>query len=241
MKETTATIFTDGASRGNPGPGGWGSVVVRGSGAQAHVTERGGSERETTNNRMEISAAIGGLEAVPEGAQALVYTDSMYLIDGVTKWVKGWKRNGWQTRAKEDVLNRDLWETLDALASARRVRWEYVGGHVGVRGNERCDEIATGFADDGGAELYDGPLSGYSIPEVLDVSHDEVRAAAKESGSSHSRAKAYSYVSMVDRKIETHATWAECEARVKRVRGARYKKALNPADEARIKREFMEI
>ena len=139
------------------------------------------------------------------------------------------------------MLNRDLWEELHDLASTRTVKWDYVGGHVGVAGNERCDEIATGYADGEKVKLYKGPLSGYSVQNILDVSHDEVRSSEKSSKSSHSRAQAYSYVSMVNRVIETHRTWPECEKRVKGTRGARYKKALSSIDEARIIAEFKAI
>lgn len=232
-----AIIFTDGASRGNPGPGGWGAVVVNGD----QVTELGGREGITTNNKMEMTAAARGLASVPEGETVTVYTDSSYLINGITKWVKGWKSNGWQTKTKQDVLNRDLWMELDELAASRQIKWEYVGGHVGIKGNERCDFIATSFADEERIELYSGLLSGYSIKDIADVSHDAERAAAKGSSSSRSKAKAHSYISMVNRKIETHATWAECEKRVKGVRGARYKKSLDASEEAKIISEFTDI
>lgn len=224
------TIFTDGASRGNPGPGGWGAVVVDGD----HVREFGGGESGTTNNRMELMAAIGGLSAVADDSEARVYSDSRYIINGITKWVAGWKRNGWKTQAKEDVLNRDLWEKLAMLTETRAVSWEYVGGHVGVRGNERCDEIATAFADGEDAGLYYGPLSGYKIKDVLDVSHDQSLVADKKTASSRSGAKAYSYVSKVGGIVEVHKTWAECEKRVKGAKGARYKKALTPSEEAEL-------
>lgn len=230
-------IFTDGASRGNPGPGGWGAIVVSGD----KVVELGGREDRTTNNKMEMTAAMKGLQKVAEGEAVTVYTDSSYLINGITKWVKGWKSNGWQTKTKQDVLNRDIWMELDELASSRQIKWEYVGGHVGVAGNERCDFIATSFADEERMELYSGPLSGYSIKNITDVSHNAALAAAKGSSSSRSKAKAYSYISMVDRKIEKHATWAECEKRVKGVRGARYKKALDATEEGKVIGEFTNI
>lgn len=227
-------IFTDGSSRGNPGPGGWASIIVDADG----VKELGGGESRTTNNRMELSAAIGGLSATPEGSTARLYTDSRYVINGITKWIKGWKRNGWMTKTKQEVLNRDLWERLDELASAREVKWEYVGGHVGIRGNERCDFIATDFADGNAPRLFRGPLKDYPIKGILDISHDAVKAEAKRSDSSRSSAKAYSYVSMVGGKIERHKTWAECEKRVKGAKGARYKKALSSDEEVAIVKEL---
>jgi len=240
-------IFTDGASRGNPGPGGWGSVVIEGVGATgvipAHaavrITEVGGFEADTTNNRMEISASIGGLAQTKVGAHVLVHTDSSYLINGITKWIHGWKRNGWMTKTKGEVLNRDLWEKLYSLTSTRKVEWKYVGGHVGILGNERCDHIATAFADErDGVKLFKGKLSEYDIPNILDISIDEEQAATKKSSSSRSKAAAFSYVSMVGGVVETHTTWAECEKRVKGTRGARFKKALNPVEEMEIMAEF---
>ncbi len=227
-------IFTDGSSRGNPGPGGWGSVVVD----DGKVMELGGGERGTTNNRMELSAAIGGLSATDEGATVILHTDSRYIINGITSWIKGWKRNGWITKTKQEVLNRDLWEKLDELASAREVKWEYVGGHVGVRGNERCDFIATDFADGNTPGLFKGPIRDYQIKDILNISHDAVKMEVKKSSSSRSNAKAFSYVSMVGGVLETHKTWAECEKRVKGTRGARYKKAISSSEEADIMKEF---
>jgi len=236
-------IFTDGSSRGNPGPGGWGSVVVTRveegkQTAESAIIELGGVEKETTNNRMEIKAAIGGLGATEAGAEVTVYTDSSYLINGITKWIKGWKRNGWITKAKEDVLNKDLWMELDALAKDRAVTWKYVGGHVGIIGNERCDTIATAFADGVPMNLYKGLLNTYSLPNILDISHNEGLQESKKSSSSHSRAKAFSYVSSVGGVIRVHHSWVECEKLVKGARGARYKKAVDAGEEKKIVEEF---
>ena len=236
------TIFTDGASRGNPGPGGWGAVVVTSGklqgASEVQVTELGGNESHTTNNRMEIRAAIEGLKTCETGDIITLYTDSSYLINGITKWVSGWKRNGWITKTKEDVMNKDLWMNLDAACAGKKISWTHVGGHIGSPGNERCDEIATSMADGTPIDLYNGPLSEYSIKNILDVSHDEAKLAAKKSSSSRSRAQAYSYVSAIGGMVQTHATWAECEKRVKGARGARFKKSLDAADEAAIRSDF---
>jgi ribonuclease HI len=232
----STTIFTDGSSRGNPGPGGWGSVVVKDN----EVTELGGGEKNTTNNRMELTAAVEGLKRAEKGTdgEITVYTDSSYVINGITKWIHGWKRNGWKTKTKEDVLNKDLWMKLSEELAERTVQWKYVGGHVGILGNERCDHIATAFADGREVKLYDGPIGGYDLPGILNISLDEARAASKKSDSSHARAKAFSYISSVNGVIEVHHSWAECEKRVKGVRGARFKKALDAAEEKAIVREF---
>ena len=246
------TIFTDGSSRGNPGPGGWGTIIVaiqrgkEGKKEEARVIELGGAEKNTTNNRMELSAVINGLKKASSivGEKEMpvqVYTDSSYVINGITKWIQGWKRNGWLTKTKDDVQNKDLWMELDEALNAvgsGNVSWKYVGGHVGIAGNERCDAIATSFADGEHEGLFDGHLSGYSIKNILDVSYDETKAKAKKSSSSRSNAKAYSYISSIGGEIKIHHTWAECEARVKGAKGARFKKSLNAMDEAEIVGEF---
>ncbi len=237
----TTVIFTDGSSRGNPGPGGWGSVVIameEGSKETATVVELGGAEKTTTNNRMELTACLNGLRDAKKGDVCTVYTDSSYVINGITKWIKGWKRNGWMTKTKDDVLNKDLWMELDAATAERTVKWQYVGGHVGIVGNERCDHIATGFADGMELKLFKGALADYDLPNVLDISPDSVKAKEKRSKSSSSSKKAYSYISSVGGVIEVHHSWAECEKRVKGAKGARYKKSADIADEARIIEEF---
>ncbi len=248
MKDNSKiTIFTDGSSRNNPGPGGWGAVIVV-PGIKTEVIELGGGERETTNNRMELKAALEGLKAIDHlhsnvGGGIIVHTDSRYVINGITKWIHAWKKNGWKTKAKKDVLNADLWERLDEAAglielSGGKIEWKYIGGHVGILGNERCDHIATAFADGRKINLYKGPLGAYDLPDILDISHDEMSAAKKKSSSSHSNAKAYSYVSMVGGIIETHHSWAECEKRVKGTKGAKYKKSISIENEQEIVDEF---
>lgn len=228
------TIFTDGASRGNPGKGGWGSVVVE----NENVIELGGNEDNTTNNRMELMAVIGALSTVKSDEKITVNTDSSYVINGITKWVHGWKRNGWITKTKDEVLNRDLWEKLVEAKEGKDIDWNYVGGHSGIVGNERCDEIATSFADSKPINLYKGDISGYSVKNILDLTHIEKKANDKESKRNHSKAQAYSYVSMLDGKILTHKTWAECEARVKGKSGTRYRKATSLDQEKQIIAEF---
>ena len=225
------SIFTDGASRGNPGPGGWGSIVV----TDERIHELGGREDNTTNNRMELTACAEALSIVKGSEPIMVYTDSSYVINGITKWVKGWKANGWITKAKEEVLNKDLWEKLVDASSGKDISWEYVGGHSGIVGNERCDEIATSFADKIAIKLYNGAPAGYHIKNILDLSH----ATEKVSKKAHSNAKAFSYISMVEGKIQIHQTWAECEARVKGKSGTRFKKATSQEQEKEIIADFM--
>lgn len=232
------TIFTDGASRGNPGRGGWSAIVLRGSGDDAHVTELGGYEAHTTNNRMELMAAIQGLSHTASTASVMLFTDSSYVMNGITKWIKGWRKNDWKTKLKEDVLNKDLWIRLSDEEAKRKVAWKYVGGHVGIAGNERCDTIATEMADGKEAFLYNGPLSSYLYPDILNIRVDEVKVKGKHTASDRSRTKAYSYISKIDGKIEIHSDWASCEKRVKGARGARFKKSTDPSDEKSIVEEF---
>ncbi|NDJ18020.1 ribonuclease HI [Myxacorys almedinensis] len=139
------SIYTDGACSGNPGPGGWGTVIYFEGGA---VQELGGSERDTTNNRMEMQAAIAGLSYLADSGQRdpiILYTDSEYVKNGITKWIGGWKKKGWKTSTGKPVLNQELWEILDQFNSSQ-VEWRYVRGHSGDVGNERCDAIARAFS-----------------------------------------------------------------------------------------------
>ena len=131
-------IFCDGACSGNPGVGGWGSILRYGE----RVKELSGAERETTNNRMEMSAAIQALEALTRPCDVVLTTDSQYLAKGMTEWVAGWVKRGWVNAKKEPVLNRDLWERLIALSKTHRITWVWVRGHNGHPENERCDELA---------------------------------------------------------------------------------------------------
>jgi ribonuclease HI len=134
----TVEIFTDGACKGNPGPGGWGTILRYGS----LEKEMYGGEPETTNNRMELMAAIQGLESLTRPSAVHLYTDSVYLINGITKWVAGWKRNGWKTKDKKPVKNVDLWTRLEEAAGKHEVTWQWVKGHAGHPENERADELA---------------------------------------------------------------------------------------------------
>lgn len=140
----TIQIFTDGACRGNPGPGGWGVLILAESGAQEFY----GADEQTTNNRMELTAAIQGLTAVASGASVAIYTDSQYVKNGLESWIKAWKANGWRTSAKKPVKNQDLWRALDSAAQRLVVSWHWVKGHSGHPQNERADALANRAIDE---------------------------------------------------------------------------------------------
>jgi ribonuclease HI len=132
-------MFSDGACRGNPGPGGWGAVLRFGQ----HEKKLHGGERETTNNRMELTAAIEGLNALNEKCEVQLYTDSQYVRKGVLEWLEGWKKRGWKTAAKQPVKNKDLWQLLDEAIQRHQIAWHWVKGHSGNEGNELADELAN--------------------------------------------------------------------------------------------------
>ncbi|GGK69105.1 ribonuclease HI [Amphritea balenae] len=136
-------IYTDGACKGNPGPGGWGAVLQYGE----HAKELFGGEMNTTNNRMELMAAIEALAALKESCEIILTTDSQYVRKGITEWLAGWKRNGWKTSAKKPVKNDDLWKLLDEQTARHQVEWKWVKGHSGHPGNELADELANKGVD----------------------------------------------------------------------------------------------
>lgn len=138
MSEPHVTIYTDGACSGNPGPGGWGAILVSGG----HERALKGGEAHTTNNRMELTAAIAALEALKRPCVVDLHTDSQYLRNGISLWISAWKRNGWRTADKKPVKNADLWQRLDAALARHRVRWHWVRGHAGHDLNERADRLA---------------------------------------------------------------------------------------------------
>ena len=135
-------IFTDGACKGNPGPGGWGALIRSG----AHEKELSGGEAVTTNNRMELTAAVEALNALTRPCQVTLSTDSRYVMDGLTKWIHGWQRNGWKTADRKPVKNADLWQALLAAVKPHRIAWEWVKGHAGHPENERADRLASDAA-----------------------------------------------------------------------------------------------
>jgi len=254
-------IFTDGSSSGNPGPGGWGAVVFaskndgnhnvkspayakalagkQNSKNAGHVTELGGGEKKTTNNRMELKAVIESLRFVKsyelraKSYELVVYSDSSYVINGATKWLDGWIDRDWINSKKEPVQNRDLWEALVRVEEGMDVSWKLLPGHSGISGNERADEIATSFTMGKPRKLFSGALSEYDV-DIEDMSHDVIQKKTKDSKKARQGAKAYSYLSLVNGELEKHRTWKECEARVKGRPNVRFKKSLSPDDELDI-------
>jgi ribonuclease HI len=155
-------IYTDGSSRGNPGPGGWGAIIA----TEEQVIEIGGREEHTTNNRMELTACIKALEEIKKeklGNDLEIFSDSSYVVKGITEWIFNWQKKNWRTAAKKPVENKDLWERLFDATQGLNIQWKLVPGHAGVHANERCDEIATLYADRENVILYRDPRKDYKI------------------------------------------------------------------------------
>ncbi len=227
MNPKSYLIVGDGACSGNPGPGGWGLIVVTPS---EQVLEAGDHETQTTNNRMEMTALYRGLQHVyrlssaspaaidRECKRVRAISDSKYVLDGISKFIHGWKRNGWKTSTGGDVKNQDLWEKISKgvdLLSALGFTFSYelVKGHAGHEGNERVDQIAVRYSKQDPIDLYHGPLSGYSI----DIENSSPFKAV--------------YLSLVDGRLQRHSTWDACKAATEGKRGSKYKKVTTLSQE----------
>jgi ribonuclease HI len=226
-KNFDLTIFSDGACKGNPGPGGWGTILERGG----HYFECGGGEPDSTNNRMEMTAAIEGLKRANSGEKIRLVTDSRYLIDGATKWIWGWKKKGWRKADGAEVLNLDLWKQIDRLQSNLKLKWEHVAGHSGHPENERCDVIASTFGHGNPVELREGDGAWIFEATPRPVTRKPKKAASSAKAKKHTAPPATGekyaaplYLSLVNGAIREHDTWGECEARIKGVKGSRCKK-----------------
>lgn len=212
-------VVTDGACLGNPGPGGWATIIALGD----HVLERAGYSDQTTNNRMELLAVIEGLAALvkmktPTG-RIRVITDSSYVADGASKNLHLWKRRDWKTVSGTPVLNRDLWERMDAVMQGLTITWQIVRGHRGIPSNERVNTLATQVAEHGGTShvhLYDGKRDQYTVSFEIPTVGDPY------------------YISLVDGKVERHKTWDECQKRVHGRPGAKTKKIHSNLEELTI-------
>lgn len=230
-------LFTDGACSGNPGPGGYGSILVW---PEGKVLELGSGRSETTNNRMEMTAVLEGLKHFEDTSGPLcIFTDSTYVIRGITQWIWGWKKRGWKSSSGGTVANRDLWEALDHLVKERKklgsLEWKYLRGHSGTPGNERCDEIAVGFTKRRKVDLYEGsllqyPVAIHDLPENMDLPPMRKSQGPKKA--------AHSYLSYINGKLERHTDWKSCEAKVKGRPGAKFKKSTSPQNEIEIARQW---
>ena len=197
-------IITDGACSGNPGRGGWAAIIIDGT----RHTEYSGADTHTTNNRMELQAAITGLQHAPTQRPLRVITDSQYLINGITKWVKGWQKNGWKTREGQPVENRDLWELLITV-NGPHVSWQHVKGHAGHPLNERANTLAQQQAGSGTGSPLPAPDS-----NTLRVPSTSTSAFP-------------CYLSLIGSILQRHATWESCQRTVHGVSGAKFKKVAN--------------
>jgi ribonuclease HI len=225
-------IFTDGACTGNPGPGGWAAVVVTPDGT---VREWGGGNPATTNNRMEMMGALMGLRSLeaPHPNPVVLYTDSTYVIRGITQWIWGWRTRGWKNAEGKEVSNKDLWIELSRELTRLKpleIEWKYVRGHTGVPGNERCDVISVAFANGKRIKLYQGPLLQYDVA-IYDLPEDQ---ELPEMRPREKKAPAFSYLSFQGGVVRRHSNWASCERRVKGQSGAKFKKAMSAEEESAI-------
>ncbi len=230
-------IYTDGACSGNPGPGGWASIIININNNKelTHIVELGGKEDATTNNRMEMTAlgkALAYLEQTP--AQLRVFTDSSYVIQGLKSWCAKWSQNGWKKADGNEVENIKYWQRLYALYIARvdsgqKVELIQVEGHAGVPGNERCDEIAVDFSKGLEPDLFDG-----TYEEYVDLLGIDLLKEPKHAQPGQNKNKNPIYLSLVNGKLERHKTWAECEARVKNQKAAKFKKCHSDEEEKQI-------
>jgi ribonuclease HI len=230
QKENPSIIFVDGACSGNPGPGGWGAVIAKSSG---QITELGGGEAPTTNNRMELTGVIRSLESLKKDENPIeIYTDSTYVIRGITQWIWGWRKRGWVSAEGKDVANSDLWKQLSACVADRKIEWKYVRGHSGIPGNERVDQIAVLFSQGKRPLLYQGSLIKYDVA-IYDIP-DNTSLPEMKSRESMAKTKPHSYLSLIGNSPMRHFSWPECEVRIKGRSGAKFKKAMTPLDEIEI-------
>ncbi|MBC7420484.1 MAG: ribonuclease HI [Bdellovibrio sp.] len=245
MLKDQIVIYSDGACSGNPGPGGWASIVIFGN--KKYVQELARAEPATTNNRMEITGSLAALILCANSPELLttkkmiMLTDSVYVIRGITEWIFGWKKRGWKTAANEPVSNQDLWEELDAVVTKIKalnpnleMQWSFVKGHAGIAGNERCDQIAVAFTKDDYVDLYKGSADNYlfdvyEMPELKPL--PEMKK--KDSGPK----KPAWYISYINGVLTKHNTWSECEAKVKG-RAAKFKKVSSHAEEEQVKKSW---
>lgn len=228
-------IYTDGASRGNPGPGGYGAIVLFSSGK---IVEIGGREENTTNNKMELMATLKALEYVEQkddGSEIELLSDSAYVVNGLNGWMYAWEKNGWKTKEGNDVSNQEIWKQLLGLSfrlSKRGLKILKVAGHAGVILNERADIIAQAFADNIKYGLYVGDSKQYE--KIL----GDIKITAKKK---NDKRPAYSYVSLIGGVLKTYKDWKNCEESVKGKNGAKFRKVFSKEEEQELLKEWAQI
>ncbi|HVY35977.1 MAG TPA: viroplasmin family protein [Candidatus Paceibacterota bacterium] len=228
-------VYTDGASRGNPGPGGWAAVIFAGG----YVMEVAGRVPRATNNQMELEAVrvvLSDSAALSSKDPIVIHSDSTYVVNGLSSWMYGWEKKGWMTIQKKPVENKAVWQKLLVLAKryGDRLILKKVSGHAGELYNERCDELAVAAALGKKQELFKGKAGDYGA-FLKKIGVTEKKAAPKKSKSSKA---AYSYVSLVGGNVHADKTWAACEKRVKGKPGAKYKKVFSKEEETELVQEY---
>lgn len=232
------TIYTDGASRGNPGLGGWGAVIL----VDGYAMEIAGGVKKATNNQMELQAVLAVLS--DSGAKAhkgpiVVYSDSTYVVNGLNSWIYGWEKKGWITTAKTPVENKDIWVKLLVLLKeyGKRLSIEKVKGHAGDLYNERCDELAVNAALGKKEKHFKGTQKDYD-KFLIEIGTTLKKSRPPAGGKKKATGPTYSYVSLVNGKVYADKTWAECEKRVKGKKGAKYQKVFSKAEETDLVQNY---
>jgi ribonuclease HI len=239
MNSENILIYTDGACSGNPGPGGFGSIITD----FKSVTELGEFYSQTTNNRMEMQAVLSALQLCLDRYSSVssiqIFTDSVYVIRGATQWLFGWKKRGWKTADGKDVTNQDLWQVMDRLLYQIsktynvKIKWSFIRGHKGIPGNERCDEIGVCFSKRQSIELYTGSVANYLF-DISQLPQEETLPEMKSATSSSSEKKETWYLSLINNQVTKYTTWKECEAAVKGRPGVKFKKVTSTSEEAEL-------
>ena len=244
MESKEFIIYGDGACSGNPGPGGYGAIILFPDHSVIELAER---FPQTTNNRMEILAILHSLHAImksqffSEARAVQIFTDSVYLIRGATQWMFGWKKKGWKSATNELIANPDLWQQMDQTLyqvklknPTLKMEWSFVKGHAGIPGNERCDELAVAMSKNTLIELYSGSAERYHF-DILKLPEKRLLPESKSSTSSGPKKTAW-YLSLVNGVLKTHKTWSECEAVVKGRPNVKFKKVTSDDEESAIKK-----
>jgi ribonuclease HI len=237
MNSKNILIYTDGACSGNPGPGGYGSIITD----FTSVTELGQYYPQTTNNRMEMQAVLSALNFVLQTyksvGQIQIFTDSVYVIRGSTQWLFGWKKRGWKTADNKEVTNQDLWQSMDQLLYqittkySLKIKWSFIRGHKGIAGNERCDEIGVAFSKRQDIQLFSGDAKSYYF-DVIDIPIEEALPDMKSHSKTDSTEKKQTwYLSLINNQVAKYTTWKDCEAAVKGRPGVKFKKVTSSAEE----------